>query len=46
MPFHIHLSALDAIVTFVYVLIIGTLWRIMTLKVHNTSAGKAMALAY
>lgn len=46
MPFHLHLSALDAIVTFIYVLIIGTFWRILTFKVHNTPAGKAMALAY
>ncbi len=46
MPFHLHLSALDAIKTFIYVIIIGTLWRIATFRLHNTSAGRAMAVAY
>lgn len=44
--FHIHLSALDALKTFIYVLILGTFWRIATFRLHNTSAGKAMAVAY
>ena len=46
MPFHLHLGALDAIKVFIYVLILGTFWRIATFKLHNTPAGKAMALAY
>lgn len=46
MPFHIHLSVIDLLKTFAYVLIAGTFWRIAQLKLHNTSLGQAMALAY
>jgi hypothetical protein len=49
MPFHIHLSALDALKTFVYVLIAGTLWRLATLafsKRGNHAVAGAMAIAY
>ncbi len=44
--FHVHLSALDALKTFAYVLIIGTFWRLLTWKLHKTPAGQAMAIAY
>ena len=43
---HVHLSALDALKTFVYVLIVGTFWRLLTWKLHNTATGQAMAIAY
>ncbi len=48
MPFHIHLSALDGLKTFVYVLIAGTLWRLLTFAIakRNQAAAGAMAIAY
>jgi hypothetical protein len=44
--FHVHLSAVDAIKTFVYVIIIGVFWRLLTYKLHTTPVGQAMAIAY
>lgn len=46
MPFHVHLSVIDALKTFAYVLILGTFFRIVQLKISNTSLGQAMSLAY
>lgn len=46
MPWHIHLSVVTAITTFLYVIIIGPFWRIASIKLRNTTLGKAMAFAY
>lgn len=46
MPFHIHLSVVEAIKVFAYVLIIGTFFRLAQLRLRNTTLGQAMALAY
>lgn len=46
MPFHIHLSVVEAVKVFAYVLIIGTFFRLAQLRLRNTTLGQAMALAY
>jgi hypothetical protein len=43
---HIHLSWIGAVTTFLYVIIIGTFWRIASIHWKNTALGQAMALAY
>lgn len=48
---HVHVSTLDALVVFAYVLIMGALWRaaaaILSQKDDKVgSIGKAMSLAY
>jgi len=44
--FHVHLSVIDALKTFAYVLILGTFWRLAQIKFRNSSLGQAMAFAY
>jgi hypothetical protein len=46
MAYHVHLSVIDLLKTFAYVLIAGTFWRLLTLRLRQTPAGQAMALAY
>jgi hypothetical protein len=46
MPFHVHLSVVEALKVFAYVLIIGTFWRLAQIKLRDTAVGQAMALAY
>lgn len=46
MPFHVHLSVIDAIKTFAYVLILGTFFRLAQIRLRNTTLGQAMSLAY
>jgi len=46
MPFHVHLSVIDALKTFAYVLIIGTFFRLAQIRLSNTPLGQAMSLAY
>lgn len=43
---HIHLSAIDALKTFAYVVIIGTFWRLAQIRLKNTALGQAMSFAY
>lgn len=43
---HIHVSALDAIKTFLYVVVLGFFWRTLSTALHSTSIGKAMAFIY
>ena len=46
MAFHVHLSVIDALKTFAYVLVLGTFWRLAQIRFKNASFGQAMALAY
>ncbi len=49
---HIHVSALDALVVFAYVLILGALWRALAVRLASKGSGKsasigqAMSLAF
>lgn len=49
---HVHVSAMDALVVFAYVLIVGALWRAMSAFMaargegKMASIGQAMALAF
>lgn len=46
MPFHIHLSVVEGLKVFAYVLIIGTFWRLAQIRLRDTTLGQAMALSY
>lgn len=48
---HVHVSAVDALVVFAYVIIIGAIWRAVAAKLATRDGrageiGKAMGLAY
>lgn len=49
---HVHVSALDALVVFAYILIVGALWRSLAAMLAArgdgklASVGQAMGLAY
>lgn len=43
---HVHLSAIDAITTFLYVVIMGFLWRTLAGLAADTPIGKAMAFIF
>lgn len=43
---HVHVSALDALVTFAYVLILGFLWRMLAAYWADNAVGKAMSNLY
>lgn len=43
---HVHVSALTGIVTFLYVIVIGFLWRMVAAQLHDTPVGKAMSVIY
>lgn len=49
---HIHLSALEAVATFLYVVCVGFLWRLLSASLAKSdndsvsSVGKAMATIY
>lgn len=49
---HIHLSALEALATFLYVVCVGFLWRLLSSRLASSDSepvsafGKAMATIY
>jgi hypothetical protein len=43
---HIHVSLMTAFVTFLSVIIIGAFWRLLSMRMAETSIGKAMAFVY
>lgn len=43
---HIHVGALFALLTFANVVIVGFIWRLLALYLHETPWGKAMAFVY
>lgn len=43
---HVHGSALDAMVMFAFLIIIGALWRTTAIKLSDRSIGRAMAFVY
>lgn len=43
---HIHVSAMTAVTTFLMVVIVGALWRLLAMRLSETSLGKAMAVFY
>lgn len=43
---HVHLSALDAIITFVYVAIIGFFWKMAAAHWSQSTLGQAMSVVY
>lgn len=43
---HVHDSALQALLVFAMVLVIGTAWRIASMHLADSPLGQAMALAY
>jgi hypothetical protein len=49
---HVHLSALEAFATFLYVIVVGFLWRLLSAQLAKSgndslsSVGKAMATIY
>lgn len=44
--FHLHVSALDAVTTFAYVIIVGFVWRMIAAKLAESPIGKAMSALY
>lgn len=43
---HLHASAMTAFLTFAMVIIVGALWRLVSMRLADTTAGKAMAFVY
>jgi len=43
---HIHLSFIDGLITFLFVLLFGTAWRLLASRLHDRPIGQAMAFAY
>lgn len=43
---HIHVGALQALVTFLYVIILGFLWRSLSIMWADRPIGKAMSTIY
>jgi hypothetical protein len=43
---HIHDSALQALILFAMVLLIGTTWRLIAMHLHDKPVGKAMGVMY
>jgi hypothetical protein len=43
---HIHIGALDALTVFLYVVILGFLWRTLASMLSDTPVGKAMSFIY
>lgn len=43
---HVHMSAVSAITTFIYVVIVGFLWRVIAGLASDTPLGKAMGFIY
>lgn len=43
---HIHISAVGAIITFLSILPIAFLWRLLSMYLHDTPLGQAMAFIF
>lgn len=43
---HVHTSALQAVLIFAMVLLIGTVWRVVSAHKSESAVGKAMAFMY
>jgi hypothetical protein len=43
---HVHVSLVTSFVTFLSVIIIGAFWRLLSMRLSETSIGKAMAFVY
>lgn len=43
---HVHDSALQALIVFAMVIVIGTGYRILAARLHDSALGKAMAFTY
>jgi hypothetical protein len=43
---HVHLSALDAFITFMYVAIIGFFWKMLAAHFSQSPLGQAMSVVY
>lgn len=43
---HIHVSAMTALTAFLMVALVGTLWRLASMHLSDSSIGKAMAFIY
>lgn len=43
---HVHIGLILGITSFLNVIIIGTFWRLISMKFHDTALGQAMAFMY
>lgn len=43
---HVHVSALDALITFGYIILFGFFWRLLSARLSDHPIGKAMATLY
>lgn len=43
---HVHVSALSFLITALYIIIFGILWRLISARYSETSFGKAMSVIY
>ena len=43
---HVHLGAMDAVKTFLMVIVVGTIWRLIAGYFHDTPIGQGMAYMY
>lgn len=46
MTYHIHLGVLAGFIAFLYVLLFGTLFRLVATHLHDNAIGQAMAFMY
>jgi hypothetical protein len=43
---HVHVSVADLLKVFAYVVIAGSFWRILAMRLKDTALGQAMAFIY
>lgn len=43
---HVHISAMGAILTFLSIIPIAFVWRLIAMKLHNSPLGQAMAFIF
>lgn len=43
---HVHVSAISFLITALYVIIFGFIWRALSMKWHENAVGKAMAVIF
>lgn len=43
---HVHISAMGAIITFLSILPLAFLWRLISMNLHDTAVGQAMAFIF
>jgi hypothetical protein len=46
MSYHVHIGLIHALIVWMYILIIGPLWRYAASHFSDTAIGKAMAYIY